>query len=313
MWNSTITWANVGPPGIGPGAQYEGSEGRFADEAALVAYLATQSDVFDTRFDDGRTHVAYFDESLGTVRVGEYNKGAEAIPGTPEEDISATAYPYAQEIIVRYTPAAEGLIPDADTVDEVKDAIDAIGMGLHSILYGGAASDDDFARAIGWEASFGGALTLIIQLGGFGLGPPQNLFTGTTEQDAIDARDTYANANPSWFDSYEQNQELFIALRWGTTGESDAYLVDENGNWRKITFAFKGDKGDMGIQGLPGRDGNVSITGNVADAIAAQAAAEAAQQAAETAQSEAESAASAADNSARQSSDNCYYSKYTCR
>lgn len=50
--------------------------------------------------------------------------------------------------------------------------------------------------------------------GGFTLGPQQNVFTGTDKADAEQARNTYAAANASWLQSYNDDVNLNIRLEY---------------------------------------------------------------------------------------------------
>ena len=50
--------------------------------------------------------------------------------------------------------------------------------------------------------------------GGFRLGPPQNIFTGTNRASAETARDNYDTANPGWITSYNNDIQLNIRLEY---------------------------------------------------------------------------------------------------
>ena len=97
------------------------------------------------------------------------------------------------------------------------------------------------------------------------LGPPQNVFTATTETAAEAARDAYALANPTWRTAYQTDQRLFVLVRWGSGGNEKAtVLLSDGTTWRDIDYLFVGKTGPKGIPG----GGAIEDTGIVTDGTA---------------------------------------------
>ena len=155
--------------------------------------------------------------------------------------------------------------PGTDTVAQVLAAFNGhSAFGLHAAASGdtptGATFDlarpwsydfalSDFAPDA-WEEDFSSGATVTIESAFYGLGPPQNVFTGNTEALAQTARNTYAAANPSWRSAYQADQRLFVLVRWGSGGNEKATVLLEDGvTWRDVDYLFVGKEGQMGLPG----------------------------------------------------------------
>ncbi len=99
--------------------------------------------------------------------------------------------------------------------------------------------------------------------GGFALGQPQNVFTGTTRTAAEAARDTYQAANAPWLLSYDTNDAgsdnpVHIRLEYTDSGNNVVVYQNRTDSaspaWQDVQSAIgiKGDPGDgLDLTGLP--------------------------------------------------------------
>ena len=236
----TITWLDADVDG-GNGA-YAAGTGRFASTREALEYLGENKEDFRDRFISGRTRVAWFDSANDRLRVADYTLQTDFVPAGPFE-IEVDLVDHV--LTVHYAPVAGGIVTVPDTLKPLyENLLEAIGPDAFVWdLYGGATNATPFTRDAPFDIEFSGQLELDIRLSGYALGPPQNTFIGNTEAEAITARNTYQNANPSWVAAYQENQRLWIALRWGAGGDGKAQIRDTGGRWRDISFVLKGDKG----------------------------------------------------------------------
>ena len=140
------------------------NDGRFADDAAALAYLVANKAYFQEVLVDilalgGTTlELAYFNTTSDTVRIGEVTFGADAVPGVPEvpgeptEALAVTVYEDDNILQLRYAAAAVAGSPvvRADNVGEVIAAFNALNdRGVYAVPAGGAADAAAFSRAPG--------------------------------------------------------------------------------------------------------------------------------------------------------------------
>ena len=241
--------------------------GRFANDAAALAYIIANKQNFRDRATNDVITLAYFNTTIGSIQIGELTIGTDAQP----------------DVEIRYDTSARLITLEYLTTDTVQDIVDQVNTynahGIYAELADGTPVDAIFSRSNGlgdWEIQFANGFKFDARTSGFALGPEQNTFIETTESEAEDARDAYETANAAWKAAYQGNQSLFIVLRWGSTGDQKAQVLSSDGTtWTDISLAFIGPRG---------RDGDASA------ALAAQRAAETARDEAVTAKNEAESA-----------------------
>ena len=140
------------------------NDGRFADDAAALAYLVANKAYFQEVLVDilalgGTTlELAYFNTTSDTVRIGEVTFGADGVPGVPEvpgeptEALGVTVYEDDNILQLRYANAAVAGSPvvRADNVGEVIAAFNAHNdRGLYAQAAGGAADAAAFTRDAG--------------------------------------------------------------------------------------------------------------------------------------------------------------------
>ena len=140
------------------------NDGRFADDAAALAYLVANKAYFQEVLVDilalgGSTlELAYFNTTSDTVRIGEVTFGTDAVPGVPEvpgeptEALAVTVYEDDNILQLRYAAAAVAGSPvvRADNVGEVIAAFNALNdRGVYAVAAGGAADAAAFSRAPG--------------------------------------------------------------------------------------------------------------------------------------------------------------------
>ena len=140
------------------------NDGRFADDAAALAYLIANKAYFQEVLVDilalgGTTlELAYFNTTSDTVRIGEVTFGADGVPGVPEipgeptEALGVTVYEDDNILQLRYANAATAGSPvvRADNVGEVIAAFNALNdRGVYAIAAGSAANAAAFSRAPG--------------------------------------------------------------------------------------------------------------------------------------------------------------------
>ena len=140
------------------------NDGRFADDAAALAYLVANKAYFQEVLVDilalgGTTlELAYFNTTSDTVRIGEVTFGTDAVPGVPEvpgeptEALAVTVYEDDNILQLRYAAAAVAGSPvvRADNVGEVIAAFNALNdRGVYAVAAGGAADAAAFSRAPG--------------------------------------------------------------------------------------------------------------------------------------------------------------------
>ena len=129
---------------------------------------------------------------------------------------------------------------------EISDALNNVALGtIDVIVYDGADAELTFGQSdaaleipllnvprqsfrtvlSGQEVSMNVWWQTII------LGIAKNEFVADTRAEAESARDSYAQANPSWYQSYLNNEEM-IVLRYGSRPEITTYQVlTKGGNW----------------------------------------------------------------------------------
>ena len=191
----------------------------------------------------GSTKHLYYNRTDDDVRQGRIVAGTADTPQVDPEPLNIVFDGAYQNAILNYAPAAAGVIATADSFAEIKALIDPLIINGLSVDYFGNADEDTLlTRAVPWDIDFAGADTFSIKLSGFGLGPEQNVFKGTTRSDAVDDRDDYGVANPSWLAAYQAEQNLIVALRWGSDGEQELQSLGDDGIWRNISGAFIGER-----------------------------------------------------------------------
>ena len=139
-------------------------EGRFASDAAALAYLVANKAYFQEVLVDilalgGATlELAYFNTTSDTVRIGEVTFGADGVPevpevpGEPTEALAVRIHEDDNVIELRYADAAVAGSPvaRADNVGEIVAAFNAHNdRGLYAIAAGGAADAAAFTRGPG--------------------------------------------------------------------------------------------------------------------------------------------------------------------
>ena len=140
------------------------NDGRFADDAAALAYLVANKAYFQEVLVDilalgGTTlELAYFNTTSDTVRIGEVTFGADGVPGVPEvpgeptEALAIAVYEEQKVLQLRYAAAAVAGSPvaRADNVGEVLAAFNALNdRGVYAIAVGNTADASAFSRAPG--------------------------------------------------------------------------------------------------------------------------------------------------------------------
>ena len=137
------------------------NEGRFANDAAALAYIVENKAYFQGVLTDvivlGATtlELAYFRTSDDTVRIGTVTFGADgvdAIPGEPTEPLAVILHEDDQIIELRYASEATALTPvtRADNVGEVLAAFNLLNnRGLYALSAGSAANAAAFERDAG--------------------------------------------------------------------------------------------------------------------------------------------------------------------
>ena len=83
IWSDTM-WANTASISSAPPA----GSGRFADDAAVFAYLNANLDTFHARYIVGRTHIAYFNTTSDTVRRTLWTPVVDVEVNGPQEAFS---------------------------------------------------------------------------------------------------------------------------------------------------------------------------------------------------------------------------------
>ena len=245
LWGISGTWANTEPDTAD--GRYGAGTGRFANDAAALAYVNNNSDHFEALHAAGRTRLAYFNTTSNTVRIATFRLASPA----PPEDAAPVSVEIDEEnetVTVNYSPTATGAITTADTLGIIQTELEAID-GLDTDYFGGASDSTTAARAVSWNENFTSGLRVTINLGGYALGPPTNSF-GTnsgTRSVAETSRDNYASANPSWLTAYEENSNFWIVLNYASNARFQYY----NGTtWRDVSIALQGEDGrDLGNVG----------------------------------------------------------------
>ena len=144
------------------------NEGRFADDAAALAYLIANKAYFQQVMTDigvATLELAYFRTFDNTVRIGEVAFGVDGVAGEPTEPLVVNIHEDDQIIELRYASEATAGSPITrpDNIGEIVTAFNVHNnRGLHAQAAGGAADAAAFTRDAGFVLDPAGLVSTFI-------------------------------------------------------------------------------------------------------------------------------------------------------
>ena len=97
-------------------------------------------------------------------------------------------------------------------------------------------------------------MPIVIGAGGTGggsgltLGPPINEFTGNSQNNAQNQRNTYGTNNPSWLAQYDAEPTFVIIISWPNTPTNTLYQARRGGAWADVSGLVRGAPGGDGTR-----------------------------------------------------------------